>query len=47
MFSDIDMVFPEAGPMVIENNLKLVFLAGKEKEGLEAAMERFLVSVAG
>lgn len=33
--------------MVIENNTTPVFLAGREKEKPEAAVERFLVCVAG
>lgn len=47
MFNEVDMIFPENGPMVIENNPMPVFFAGKEKEKLEAVVERFLVSVAG
>lgn len=34
-------------PMVVENNPTPVLFAGKEKEKLEAVVERFLVSVAG
>lgn len=33
--------------MVVENNPTPVLFAGKEKEKLEAVVERFLVSVAG
>ena len=47
MFNEVDMIFPENGPMVIENNPTPVFFAGKEKEILKTVVERFLVSVAG
>ena len=45
LWNGVDMIFPEAGPMVIENITTPVIFAGKDAEKPEA-VEGILVSVA-
>lgn len=45
LWNGVDMIFPEAGPMVIENITTPVIFAGKDAEK-PVAVEGILVSVA-
>ena len=45
LFNEVDIIFTETGPMVIENNPTPVFFADRDREKLESAVRRILESL--
>ena len=46
LFNEVDIIFTETGPMVIENNPTPVFFADRDREKLESAVRLILKSLA-